>query len=330
MLSVSEFPVEDDLGEPLVIGLVNNMPDAALRATERQFHDLLTASSPNRRVRLRYFSLAEVFRGEAAQSHINRHYENPGELWAGGCDGLIVTGTEPRASRLEDEPYWTALTKLADWADGHTISTVWSCLAAHAAVLHLDGIVRRPLPRKLCGVFDCVKSAEKEILAELPSRWSVPHSRHNGLPEDQLAEHGYQIISRSDETGADSFVMQRNSLFVFFQGHPEYGPDALLREYRRDAGRFLAGERSDYPEMPQGYFNAEAVGILSAFRDRALSDRKPGLIEHFPIAGLEGKHSYAWREPALRIYSNWIEYLATRKYRSRNNGVDEPLHQAQK
>ena len=31
---------------PIVIGLVNNMPDAALQATERQFCDLLAEASP--------------------------------------------------------------------------------------------------------------------------------------------------------------------------------------------------------------------------------------------------------------------------------------------
>ena len=102
-------------------------------------------------VPLRHFSLPELPRAEAAQSHINQNYEDLSELWASRLDGLIVTGTEPRAAALTDEPYWRTLTKLIDWAEDHTISTVWSCLAAHAAVLHLDGIERRRLPRKLSG-----------------------------------------------------------------------------------------------------------------------------------------------------------------------------------
>jgi homoserine O-succinyltransferase len=307
--------------EPIVIGLVNCMPDAALRATERQFHDLLEAASVNRRVRLHCYALPEVPRGEAAQAYINQHYSDLSELWESPLDGLIVTGTEPRASRLDDELYWHSLTKLIDWAEDHTISTVWSCLAAHAAVLHLDSIERRPLPQKLSGVFECLKSADHGIIANVPERWSVPHSRYNGVPEELLIQRGYQILARSLDTGADLFIKHRNSLFVFFQGHPEYEPDTLLREYRRDAGRFLAGERYDYPAMPCGYFNLDAVAILAKFQEQALSDRNSDLIARFPTASIEDKHSSTWREPAVRIYSNWIEYLAKHKYRGSDNAA---------
>jgi homoserine O-succinyltransferase len=239
-----------------------------------------------------------------AQAHIDLNYASSRDLWETRLDGLIVTGTEPRASRLEDEPYWLSLTKLIDWAEGHTISTVWSCLAAHAMVLHLDGIHRQPLPRKLSGVFACVKSADHEIIADFPDRWHVPHSRDNGVPEELLVQRGYQMLARSADTGADLFIKNRNSLFVCFHGHPEYEPDTLLREYRRDTRRFLAGERHDYPEMPSGYFDLEAAAALTAFREQALSDHNPALIARFPTASIEEKLSYQWREPALSIYSH--------------------------
>ncbi|HUN58765.1 MAG TPA: homoserine O-succinyltransferase [Candidatus Binataceae bacterium] len=307
-------------GEPIVIGIVNNMPDAALRTTERQFQDLLEASSVGQTVQLRYFALPEVPRGEVAQAHLYQNYERPSELWESRLDGLIVTGTEPRAFKLEEEPYWISLTKLIDWAEDHTTSTVWSCLAAHAAVLHLDSIERQPLPQKLSGVFECVKSSEHGIVADVPERWSVPHSRYNGVPEELLVQRDYQILARSAGTGADLFIKHRNSLFVFFQGHPEYQPDTLLREYRRDVARFLTGERDDYPEMPFGYFDLDAAVTLSAFRKQALSNRNADLVSRFPTASVENKRSYTWREPAVCIYSNWIEYLATHKCRGANNG----------
>ena len=144
--------------EKVVIGLVNNMPDAALRTTERQFRELLSAASQTHEVRIRHFTLPELVRAPAAQSHINQHYEDLSELWASQIDGLIVTGTEPRASALTEEPYWDSLTRLVDWAQDHTFATIWSCLAAHAATLHIDGITRRRLPKKLSGVFGCVKA----------------------------------------------------------------------------------------------------------------------------------------------------------------------------
>ena len=73
----------------------------------------------------------------------------PPILPAAGMDALIITGAEPRAEAIcDEEPYWPALTRLIDWAEIGTISTLFSCLAAHAAVLHLDGIKRRPLPQE--------------------------------------------------------------------------------------------------------------------------------------------------------------------------------------
>ena len=46
------------------IGLVNNMPDAAVEATERQFVQLLDAASGETVVHLKLFSLPEVARND--------------------------------------------------------------------------------------------------------------------------------------------------------------------------------------------------------------------------------------------------------------------------
>ena len=80
----------------------------------------------------------------------------------------------------------------------------------------------------------------------------------------------------------DMFLRSRDSLFLFFQGHPEYEAGTLLREYRRDIGRFLRGERETYPSMPQGYFSKQAVEALDAFGTRAVADRREELWLSFP------------------------------------------------
>lgn len=308
---------DSDRGDPVVIGLVNNMPDAALRATERQFSELLCAAARDRAVSLRFFFLADLPRGREARSHLRRQYAEIGELWGGHLDGLIVTGTEPHAAALSDEPYWPALAKLVDWAEDHTISTVWSCLAAHAAVLHSDGICRRRLNEKLFGVYDCVKAADHPILAGAPSQWRVPHARYNDLAEEALVASGYCILSRSDAAGADMFVKQRNSLFVFVQGHPEYDGGALLREYRRDVRRFLTGQRDDYPEMPRGYFDDDAAASLVALKARALRDRDTDVLRDFPVACAEEKLACAWRPLAVQLYANWLSHIVEQKYLNR-------------
>ena len=58
-----------------------------------------------------------------------------------------------------------------------------------------------------------------------------------------LADCGYRILTRSAAAGVDMFARQDKSFHLFLQGHPEYEAKTLLREYRRDVGRYLRRER---------------------------------------------------------------------------------------
>lgn len=294
------------------IGLINNMPDAAFEATERQFLDLIRAAATNAVVCLKLFSIPEVPRADDVGRDLVRRYLDISELWGTHLDGLIVTGTEPRAENLRDEPYWTTMSRVADWAREHTASTIWSCLAAHAAVLHIDGIERRRLTQKCFGVFDCDAVATHSLTKGLSPQLRMPHSRYNDLPEHALVASGYDVLTRTAAAGVDMFAREegkRRSLFLFFQGHPEYEPGTLLREYRRDVSRFLRGEREDYPVHPQGYFGETAAAIAAEFRARAMRERSEYLIADFPMDALEANLESTWRGSAAGIYENWMHYL---------------------
>jgi homoserine O-succinyltransferase len=300
--------------EWIEVGLVNNMPEAALEATEQQFLELLGAAAGDSWVHLRFFSLPGVPRSERGRSYLSRSYHDAADIRHAKLDGLIVTGTEPKAADLADEPYWPAFTQLVDWAARNTISTVWSCLAAHAAVLHLDGIARVPLREKRIGVFDCDRLADHPLTRDLPARPVVPHARWNELSEDTLVANGYQVLTRSPAAGVDTFVRQAQSLFLFFQGHPEYGAGALLSEFRRDVGRFLKGERDRYPAMPQHYFDAATEAALAAFRQRAERQRSEELLAEFPVPPNPAVVAN-WQPFALTIYRNWLSALSAEKQR---------------
>jgi homoserine O-succinyltransferase len=310
----------------ITIGLVNSMPDPALEATERQFIDLIRAATTDAVVRLLLFSIPQVPRSDYARQEMTDRYRDVSKLWDTHLDGLIVTGTEPRAKNLQDEPYWNALTRVVDWARENTGSTIWSCLAAHAAVLHSDGIERRALRDKMFGVFDCEPVASHPMTADAAFGLRVPHSRYNDLPERALASCGYRILTRSDAAGVDMFARQDKSFHLFLQGHPEYEATTLLREYRRDVGRFLRHERETYPTLPQGYFSDQATAIAKTFRERALADRRDHLITRFPMGALEAGLESPWRTCAVGIYEKWIEYLRGRKADRRPLSV--PLRRA--
>ncbi|HEV8439247.1 MAG TPA: homoserine O-succinyltransferase [Methylomirabilota bacterium] len=314
-----QWPVEfsDSDATCVDIGLINNMPDAALEATERQFLALLDAAADDIVVRLTLYALPDVPRADAGRRHVSTFYSGLADLWDSHLDGLIVTGTEPRAPNLMHEPYWGSLTRVLEWAERHTHSTVWSCLAAHAAVLHLDGVGRRALSDKRFGVFPCARVSEHPLTAALSPRLSMPHSRWNDVPEDALTSCGYRVLTRSPVAGTDMFVKQRRSLFVFFQGHPEYEGNTLLLEYRRDVRRFLRGERESYPPMPVGYFDPATVAAWTVVRERALSDRREEVLADLPTALAAGTVTNTWRSAATRVYRNWLLYMCAQKDRGR-------------
>lgn len=297
----------------VVVGLINNMPDSALTATESQFRRLLEAGSGSLPVRLRTSSLPEVPRSAAALERVKRTYWPIAELLARPLDALIVTGAEPIAPRLDAEPYWARLTALLEWADTHTASSLWSCLAAHAAVQMLDGIERQRRQEKCCGVFEHARGSDHALTKGLAAPLKTPHSRWNDLPLESLRRAGYEILSASTETGADLFVKQRKSLLVFCQGHPEYECDTLLKEYRRDVGRFLRAEQAHYPTVPSGYLDHSALARLAAFRELALQERSPELLASFPMDAIARGLKDSWRSAAIQIYANWLSEIAAAK-----------------
>jgi homoserine O-succinyltransferase/O-acetyltransferase len=296
------------------IAFVNNMPDAALEDTEMQFFELLDSAAGDIPVSLSLHSLSGVPRSERGQQHISSFYRSADELLKSQFDGMIMTGTEPRQPNLRNEPYWSASTAVLDWAESNTVSTILSCLAAHAGVLHSDAIDRHPLGDKQFGVFDFAKTANHPLTDGTEDRVRFPHSRWNEVQADALAACGYLVLTQSTEGGVDSFVKKKKrSLFVHFQGHPEYGAQTLLKEYRRDIKRFLRRDRETYPSMPKGYFDATAARLATQFRDVVLCDRREELMECFPEAGLVGALRKTWQSSATTIYRNWLQYVLVKK-----------------
>jgi len=306
---------EDKFGHPqnvyvdLTIGLINNMPDGALKATERQFMRLLRQAAGDVRIDFHCFSLPSVRRSQSEKGRLEGQYTDIAEIERLQIDGLIVTGAEPNAATLPQETFWRELTDIVDWARNNTRSTIWSCLAAHAAVLHLDGIERQRIETKCSGIYDCVGVSPHWLTEGLPSPFKVAHSRLNEVCADDLTANGYHLLSRSLR-GVDSFAKDFGSQFIFFQGHPEYEELSLEREYLRDISRFLSRERDSYPGIPAGYFDAETEQKLAAFAMRAQAERRPALSTELPDRTL--REDIATGAAATVMFRNWIGFLFER------------------
>lgn len=301
--------------QTLAIGLVNNMSDEALKITERQFSALIARAVGSINVELRLFALRSTRRSPRAIEYLNSRYEAASAATDGGLDALIITGAQPQAARLSDEDYWDELTELIDWAKEHTASTILSCLAAHAAVLHLDGIERRLLPEKCTGVFAFAAQRNHPLVGEQGYVRFIPHSRHNDLLRRDLENAGYDVLTSSPAHGVDIFTKSFGSQFVFLQGHPEYDADLLAREYRRDMGRYLGRETDRTPARPKGYFSPEAEVDLDALEFRARDD--PGCLQMEGLSKIDGLAPIQaqWSDTATSFFRSWINMIVASKRR---------------
>ena len=305
---------QTDAARPIRVALVNNMPDIALSRTELQFMDMLQTAAGERKILLGLYSLPAIPRGDRGRQHLAASYRPIEDLFGNPPDALVVSGTEPRQADFRDEVYWASLTFLIDWADACGVPALFSCLAAHAAVLHCDGIARTPLAQKRFGIFDHAVVAASELTEGVGARMLLPHTRWNEIDEAALVRAGYQVLSRSDEAGVGFFAKRSRSLWLFCQGHPEYDGNSLFREYRRDVLRFLTRERDSYPPLPIGYFDALDEAGFAAFRARA--ERRAGvadaesIMREFPNDVRPGPHWDAWRPTAVAVTRNWLHSFA--------------------
>ena len=176
-------------------------------------------------------------------------YAEIGRLWDTRLDGLIVTGTEPRAAALCATSRTGACSReLIDWAERqHDVFDLVvprrPCGGA-APRRHRAPAARGEVLRRLrVHQGDRSPAAGRRAGARAGSPFALerPAGRCAG---GRRLRRAHAIAARPASTCSSS---DDRSLFVFLQGHPEYDPTTLLREYRRDVGRFLRRERDGYP-----------------------------------------------------------------------------------
>ncbi len=292
----------------LHIGLLNMMPDKALEATERQFFRLLGACNQIVQFYVHPFTIEGLQRGPEAQAHIDEHYESFEKIRQQGLDALIVSGANVTHPDLPQEPFWEPLAEVFDWAKKNVTSILCSCLATHALVQYCHGIRRTPLGYKRWGVYSHrVIEPRHPLVADINTRFDVPHSRFNELFREDLARKGLKVLVESEKAGVHLAVSQDLFRVVFFQGHPEYDTISLMKEFKREVSRYLEGEREDYPPFPENYFNDKARAILEDYRSVvAIAEKRGGKIPEFPERLLLPHLDNTWRDTAKAVFNNWL------------------------
>ncbi|MFN3918849.1 MAG: homoserine O-succinyltransferase [Methylohalobius sp.] len=292
----------------LHIGLLNMMPDKALEATERQFFRLLGGCNQIVQFYVHPFTIDGLERGAEARAHIERYYEPFEKIREEGLDALIISGANVTHADISEEPFWEPLTEVFDWARQHVTSILCSCLATHALVQYSYGIRRTRLPAKRWGVYSHrVVNPRHPLVADINTRFDVPHSRFNELFREDLEQVGLKILVESEVAGVHLAVSPDLLRVVYFQGHPEYDTVSLLKEYKREVGKYCSGEREDYPPLVDNYFNPKAQAILRDYRAAVESARRRGEeLPSFPESVLLPLLDNTWRDTAKAVFNNWL------------------------
>jgi len=299
--------IHQDIRE-LHIGLLNMMPDAALAATERQFFRLVGESNQIAQFYVHPFTLKELIRGPEGARHVAEHYESFEQLKKDGLDALIITGANVTQPDLAAEPFWEPLIEVIDWAYANVTSTICSCLATHAVLQFRYGQKRQRLASKRWGVYSHRVVDRKHPLAlDVNTCFDVPHSRFNEITRAQFEAAGIHVLVESVEAGVHLAVSEDRFRIVFFQGHPEYDMISLLKEYKREIGRYANGQRSDYPPFPENYFTLRTQAVLDEHQDRVVAAKKnghtlPDLPESLVLPHLDN----TWHDSAEAVINNWL------------------------
>ncbi len=298
---------QQDIRE-LHIGLLNMMPDAALEATERQFFRLVGACNQIVQFHMHPFTIDGLPRSEKAQAHIDAYYEPFAKIQQDGLDALIISGANVTRPRLPEEDFWTPLMAVVSWAKENVTSTLCSCLATHAVIEHCYGIARTRLPAKRWGVFaHKLTDRSHPLVAEINTRFDVPHSRFNEIFQDDMERQGLKVLAVSPKAGVHLAVSPDGFRLVFFQGHPEYDAISLMKEYKREVTRYYDGDLAESPPFPENYFNKNLRHHLTGYQHQMADARNNGLaMPKFPEALLLEHLDNTWRDTAKAVFNNWL------------------------
>ncbi len=322
---------EQDIRE-LHIGLLNLMPDAALEATERQFFRLVGACNRIAQFHIHPFTVSGVVRGKKSQAHIDTYYQDFKAIRRDGLDALIISGANPVNPDITQEGFWDQMLEVIDWAAQDVCSIFYSCLATHSVIQHYHNRPRIRLPEKRWGVYSHrVSEARHPLVSSINTRFDAPHSHVYDTSCQQAREAGWRVLAEGEVSGLYLAVSADGFRHVYCQGHPEYDINSLLKEYKREVGRYAAGTR-DKPPFPENYFPDTALAVLEGFLtelDAALNSRRTPPT--FPEAELLPLLENTWSDTGRAIFNNWLGLVYQITHRSRKipfmQGIDtnDPL-----
>ena len=258
---------------PLKILLLNLMPKKI--ETETQLSRLL-GNSPLQ-VDLEFIHTKSHKSKNTSAEHLFTFYKTFEEVRHRNFDGMIITGAPVEQMPFEEVEYWDELCEIMEWTKTHVHSTFHICWGAQAGLYYHFGINKKPLDKKMFGIFPHKVDYKRSILLRgFDEVFMVPHSRHTTIDEQEVKSvKELRILASSEEAGIYA-VSTKKGKQIFITGHSEYDRDTLANEYFRDlnAGKPI--------EIPKNYFPKD-------------NPKKTPVV--------------TWRSHANLLYSNWLNYF---------------------
>lgn len=257
---------------PLHIAIVNLMPTKI--DTETQLLRLLGNTSIQIEVTL--IKTATYVSTHTSPAHMSSFYRTFNEINGDNFDGLIITGAPVEHLAFKDVNYWEELKQIMEWSKHHVYSTLHICWAAQAGLFYHHGIEKRPMTKKVFGIFSHRSEPNRnKLLHGFDDEFKAPHSRHTEiLVKDILSCDKLELLAESDEAGV-LLVSSHDNRQVYVTGHMEYDAKTLDIEYKRDLAKGLD------IEMPKHYYPNDD------------SNKTP---------------SVSWRAHANLLFANWLNY----------------------
>lgn len=249
---MSDLRAETQDIRPMKLLVLNLMPLKI--STETDFIRLLSNNALQ--VELDFLRLTTHNPKNTPEEHLELFYKNFEDINENMYDGMIVTGAPVEMLPFEQVTYWPEVTKIFDWARKHVFSTLYICWASQAALYHFYGVEKKPLDKKLFGVFKHTAWDKKDPLFRgFDDEFYIPHSRHTTiLAEDIAAKEDITVLSASKEAGL-AILSTRGGRELYLTGHSEYAPLTLHEEYTRDKEKGLEIDvpanyyQDDQPEL---------------------------------------------------------------------------------
>jgi homoserine O-succinyltransferase len=192
-------------------------------------------------------------------------------------DGLIITGAPVETLPFEEVDYWEELTGIMDYSLKNVYSCLHICWGAQAGLYRRYNIPKKPLEKKLFGIFPHeVNEQYHSLFQGFDDEFLAPQSRHTECDRNAIiANPRLTIQSETPEAGV-FIVTARDGREVYVTGHLEYDSLTLDREYRRDLEKGLP------IEIPKNYYPED-------------DPAKPPVVR--------------WRAHANLFFDNWLNFV---------------------